>query len=124
MRVWYMAHPIAPDERYTFQQNMDHVLEMLHFFLVNGVYVIAPYHTMCLVLPDDNPEYRKLGLAVDVEVVQSIGSVVMVGHKVSSGMKQEEEACNELGARGLVLDCTTLSRKEILFYIERGDFRV
>jgi hypothetical protein len=87
--VYYLSHPLAPDEYYTFEQNMAHVLHMLRLCLDEGVRAIAPYHTHCLVLDDSNHAHRKLGLETDCAVVHRIGDMLMVGHKVSRGMLEE-----------------------------------
>src|SRR5688572_27930392 len=84
--VYYMAHPLAPDDKYTYDENMAHVLEMMEFFYKEcNVRVVAPYHTMCLVLPDREPKWRRVGLEVDLVVVRALNRLILVGHKISSG---------------------------------------
>lgn len=89
--VWYLAHPVAPDERFSLQENLDHTVEVLRILFETGVYAVAPWHTMLLGIPD-SPENRELGLAIDVAVVRKLGRIILTGHKVSSGMKVEIES--------------------------------
>jgi hypothetical protein len=116
--VYYMAHPLAPDEKFTFNQNMGHVVEMLKFFYGIGVRVIAPYHTMCLALDDDTPEDRRVGLEVDLSVVRSLKRLILVGHKISSGMRDELYANSESYQGGITLNFTGWTRTQIKFYFE------
>lgn len=91
--VWYLSHPLAPDDRYTFQQNLDHTLHMLRLVLDEGYHAIAPYHTHCLVLDDQNHQHRCIGLETDVGVARALGRIILCGHKFSSGMQIEAESC-------------------------------
>lgn len=102
--IWYLAHPLAPDEHYTFQQNMDHVVHMMRLCYDLGYYVVAPYHTICLALDDTNLEHRRIGLEVDCNLVRKLDGIILVGHKISSGMQQELLVAREYGKR--VLDFT------------------
>jgi hypothetical protein len=87
--VWYLAHPLAPDDKFTYEQNMEHILHMLRICYEEGVYAIAPYHTMCLVLK--NSEYKDVlfGLECDIGVVKALGRTILCGHKISKGMALE-----------------------------------
>lgn len=94
--VYYMAHPVAPDDKFTYQQNMDHILEMMKFLYVEcNIRCVAPYHTMCLVLPEHEPIYRKIGLEVDLVIVRQMRKLILVGHKISTGMRDELTAASE-----------------------------
>lgn len=90
--VWYMAHPLASDESYTRERNMEHVLHMVRLFFSEGIRVVAPYHTIMLVLDDHNPDHRRIGLETDLAVVEKLGRVILCGHKISRGMRFELEA--------------------------------
>lgn len=118
MSVYYLAHPLTPDDRFTYEQNMAHVLEMVRFFLDNDVHVIAPYHTHCLVLDDQNEKHRELGLEIDVRVVKSLKRIILVGHKQSRGMTIEREACESI--RGTVHDFVGATRAEIKNFLTAG----
>lgn len=90
--VWYLSHPLAPDDRYTFQENMDHTLKMMRLCFDEGFRVIAPYHTMCLVLDENNIEHRRIGLETDCRVANLLGRIILTGHKLSKGMQCELDA--------------------------------
>ena len=100
--IYYLSHPLAPDDEYTFQQNMDHVVHLIRLFYEEGWHVIAPYHTICLALPDDNIEYRITGLEVDCNVCRKIGNVILTGHKFSSGMRHEFEQAMTCRSGGII----------------------
>lgn len=92
--VWYLSHPLAPDDRYTFQQNLDHTLHMLRLVLYEGYHAIAPYHTHCLVLDDTNSQHRCLGLETDVGTARALGRIILTGHRISAGMQLELDTCH------------------------------
>lgn len=94
-KVWYLAHPLAPDDKFNFQQNMDHVVHMMRLCFDEGFRVVAPYHTICLALDDDNLEHRRIGLESDCYVVKRLGRIIFTGHKMSSGMAQEQKSWEE-----------------------------
>lgn len=87
--VWYLAHPIKPDDKYTVQQNLDHVVHLTRLFFECGIYVAAPYHTVMLALDDDNLEHRRMGIEADLVVLAGLKHILLVGHKMSEGMKEE-----------------------------------
>lgn len=91
--VWYLAHPLTTDDKYTFDQNMAHVLKVARIIIDNGIRVIAPWHTLVLCLDDENPQHRKLGLEIDCHVVEKLGRIICTGHKISTGMAAEMRAC-------------------------------
>lgn len=90
-RVYYLAHPVAPDEHYTFDQNLAHVVKLLRLCYEAGVKAIAPYHTHCLALNDANNAMRKYGLETDCRLVAMLDGFILSGHKRSSGMNTEYE---------------------------------
>jgi hypothetical protein len=100
--IWYMSHPLAGDDKYTFEQNMEHVVHTMRIFYEEGWMVVAPYHTICLALWDDNPEWRRLGLECDCNIARTLGFMVMTGHKISSGMKNEAEAAMRCKTGGVI----------------------
>ena len=95
-KVYYLSHPVAPDERYTVQENLDHTVEVLSLFFEAGYRVIAPWHSLCLAKNNaqfqDDEEYREKCLVIDCEIVDLCDGVILVGHKLSKGMKREMEA--------------------------------
>lgn len=92
--VWYLAHPVAPDEHFTFQQNMDDIVACLRLCTEAGIQAIAPYHTLLLFQQDDNDAERKFGLECDCAVVKKLGRIILAGHKISNGMACELQYAN------------------------------
>lgn len=111
--VWYLSHPLAPDEHMTFQQNMDDVIRIMRICFEEGVRVIAPYHTICLALDDDNSEWRRIGLETDCYVAQKLGRIILSGHKLSTGMQNECDAAMKCKTGFHLLDIRGLHEDEI-----------
>jgi hypothetical protein len=88
-KLFYLAHPLATDDDYNFDQNMNHVVKTLRFCYEAGLCVVAPYHTISLALDDNNLDHRRIGLEVDCELVLRLDGIILVGHKLSRGMKEE-----------------------------------
>jgi hypothetical protein len=91
-KIFYLGHPLAPDDKYTFEQNMEHVVWVMRECYDAGIYVVAPYHTICLALDDESLEYRRIGLEVDCNVVRKLDGLLLTGHKLSKGMIVERTA--------------------------------
>jgi hypothetical protein len=106
--VWYMAHPVAPDEKYDFAQNMAHVLHMMRLCFDEEFRVITPYHTHCLVLDDTNAAHRAMGLEIDCQIVRMLGVMILAGHKISRGMQIELDVLRE-GPSNYWIDLTGMS---------------
>jgi hypothetical protein len=98
--VWYLSHPLAPDGRFSFQQNMDHVVILMRIFFDHDVHVIAPYHTACLALDDERPEHRRMGLECDCKTVKLLGRIILSGHRLSTGMECEKDVILDMQGRG------------------------
>lgn len=122
--VWFLSHPLAPDDKFTFQQNMDHVLELMNMFYSVGLRVICPWHTMCLCLDDNDPEMRRIGLEVDCFVANAIGRIVLTGHKLSSGMECELASVMKLGQNGRVLNFVGWRNDAIRTYLSERSGRL
>lgn len=99
--VWYLSHPVAPDDRFTFEQNMQHVLHMAKLCYEEGFRVYVPWHTLCLILPEDDGPNRAIGLEVDCELSKMTGLMIATGHKWSRGMTAELHA---MGPEGIVIN--------------------
>lgn len=93
-RAWYLSHPLAPDEHYTFTENLNHTLRMLELVLEEGFLAVAPYHTHCLILDDNNPDHRRIGLETDVVIAKALGHIILTGHRISRGMQLEYDQCH------------------------------
>jgi len=107
--VWYLAHSLATDEHYTYEQNMDHVLVVARLLVDAGIRVIAPWHTLCLALDDDNPEHRRVGIEIDCYVAAELRKIILTGHKLSRGMTKERDAV--LVRKGYVLNLVGVKDK-------------
>lgn len=100
--VWYLAHPVAPDPIRTYQENLSDVAVWMRICFEEGFRVIAPYHTICLALDDENQEHRRIGLETDIYVAKKLGKIILSGHKLSSGMREEANAI--VGMDGELID--------------------
>jgi hypothetical protein len=94
-KLFYLAHPLAPDDKYTFEQNMEHVVWVMRECYDAGIYVVAPYHTVSLALAENNLEHRRIGLEVDCNLVRKLDGLILTGHKLSSGMQVERKVAVE-----------------------------
>lgn len=90
--VWYLSHPLAADEKYTFAENVAHAKKMMRLCFDAGFRVVAPYLTIIEILDDDNIEHRRIGLETDCVVAHALGRIIMTGHKRSRGMLEEHDA--------------------------------
>ena len=102
-RLWYLAHPIAGDGRFTTEQNLDHIAFLIRSAWKRGLVLFSPYHTVVSVLTDSNPKERELGLAADCRLIQRFDGIILAGHKTSSGML-EEEASFAKTRKGVTID--------------------
>ena len=104
----YTCHPVAPDERYSTQQNLDSIDAIEKKITSNGNFaIISPWSSLCRVTEDSNPEERELGidfnlltLRVFKLIADKLGKPLELwayGHRISSGMKEEIELAKELG---------------------------
>lgn len=90
--VYYLAHPLASDERFSKTANMRHVLKVMEILMRENFMVVAPWHTQALVLDNEKPEDQEFGLTCDCEIVRKLGRIILTGHKVSNGMWRELQA--------------------------------
>jgi hypothetical protein len=100
--VWYLAHPVSPDQRFSFDDNMAHVLKVARICHDAGFKVCVPWYADCLYLDDTNAEHRAAGLAMDVALAAQLGRIILVGHRLSGGMSKETDAVRIAG--GTVLN--------------------
>lgn len=111
MPVWFLAHPVAGDERFTYEDNMGgdvhrsngHVVDLLTLCFRAGFPAIAPYHTLCLALDDNSENDRTAGMLVGTTLIKGLGRLILSGHKLSRGMEQEVAACLSVGGHYLNL---------------------
>ncbi len=90
--LWYLAHPIAPDDDHTYEDNMADARFWWCFLMRNGVTVCAPWFGLCHALDDSIPEDRTLGMKIDQAVLARCDGIILTGHTLSSGMQREAAA--------------------------------
>ena len=108
--VYYMGHPVAGDEHFTYEQNLAHIPHMIRVLADCGIHAQAPYYATLLAYPDPTKEQITKGLLEDCEIVRCMRKIVLVGHKLSIGMGQELDA---LDGSGTVLNLIGLSDQQI-----------
>lgn len=96
MKIYYLAHPIAPDENYTVDQNLAHLLKMQRILWEAAIWTIIPYYTYVVEHGSghDKPNLEEF-LRFDCEVVTRCNGIILAGHKVSNGMKRELDAVTD-----------------------------
>lgn len=117
-RVWYLAHPVAGDEKFTIGQNLTHSLEVARIVWDAGYRVILPWHTHCLFLDDSNPEHRATGMECNRQILESVGRIILVGHKLSGGMEAEAKIVSSL-IGGVLIDLIGVSDRDLTTYLRR-----
>lgn len=90
--LWYLAHPVAPDERYSYEDNIADGRRWWARLLRANVSVCAPWFGLCHALDDSKPEDRALGMKIDQAVLARCDGIIATGHRVSSGMQKEIES--------------------------------
>lgn len=103
-KIFYLAHPLATDDEFTFDDNMEHVVWAVRQCYSAGLYVVAPYHTISLALDENNLEHRRVGLEVDCNIVRKLDGLILTGHKLSSGMMVERKVA--MAAKLQIFDFT------------------
>lgn len=94
--VWYLAHPVAADDQFTYAQNMAHCLHMLKLCWEEGFRCVAPWYELCLIFDETNMANRIAGLEADCKIVTALGRIILTGHKVSRGMQTELTALSSV----------------------------
>lgn len=122
--VWYLAHPIKGDEKYTVQQNMDHIVHLTKLFYECGIYVVAPYHTVMLALDDNKQEHRRMGMEANHAALAKLGKLLLVGHKLSEGMKGELQLVVDLRNEGDWLNLIGYTDKMLEHFCHRYEKRL
>lgn len=114
MPVFFLAHPVAPCDGYTYKQNLRHVVQVQEVLYNKGIYTVIPWISLLSFLPDDG-EHRNRAIAIGCEVAAALGAIILVGHKITGGMLDEVRAVRR--ARGIVIDATSLSIEALPDYI-------
>jgi hypothetical protein len=94
MKVWYLAHPVAPDALSSFDNNMNSLLSYIRVLHSIGIHVQAPYYAnLAAGLDDNDPEVQRAGIEGNLRCLNGgYDGLVLCGHKMSSGMRQEFES--------------------------------
>jgi hypothetical protein len=104
----YTCHPVAHDEHFSTQQNLDSIDNIERRITNNGNFaIISPWSSLCRVTEDANPEERKTGIDYNLHTLRvfklisdKLGKPLelwVYGHKISKGMREEIELAKELG---------------------------
>ena len=94
MKIWYLAHPVKSDDKYTTEQNLEHALIVQGLLFEAGVITIMPWHTYCTIYGAAEGERLATCLEMDAEMVKMTGRLILTGHRLSHGMAVEYEALN------------------------------
>lgn len=93
MAVWYLAHPVRSDERFSEEENLEHTKTVQKILWNAGLWTVTPWYSWILINPDfRTPEQIDEFLTMDEETVRTLGRIVLTGHKLSSGMEREFRA--------------------------------
>lgn len=104
--LWYMAHPVAPYDGVTIEENLRRAKCYLRALNRAGEYVIAPWIGLVESLDDDDQDDKLHGFQVDLECLRRCDGIVLCGPKVSDGMRLELQEAKECGLK--VVDATWL----------------
>lgn len=97
VKIVYIAHPIAADEKFTTDENVADLLRIIKIInladtgFAPTVIPLAPYIGDVMSMQDDNPLHRKRGIENDIAVIETgmFEELWLTGHKISLGMNEE-----------------------------------
>lgn len=113
MKVYYLAHPIKPDEHRTTVQNLAHILVVQNILTQAGIFAVAPYFSFVHMYGSGHEKANhQWMLDGDCEVARRLGRIILSGHKLSGGMRLELTAVENVA--GEVIDLIRLTDEEIL----------
>lgn len=91
-RLWYLAHPIAPDSKYSTEENLKHALKVQEILRGHDIWTVAPWFSWVTLYGASKEGEVETFLRYDEAVVEALNfNVIAAGHKLSSGMQRE---CN------------------------------
>lgn len=104
MTLLFLSHPVAGDV----PGNLRRALRWLAYLTATRTEsIIAPWIAGLMAGEDDSdPKQRERGLQTCVETVRRCDGIILVGGRISSGMRRELDAVRETGGR--VIDLTHL----------------
>jgi hypothetical protein len=113
VKIYYLAHPVKGDEKYTTEQNLQHALIVQSILWEGGYATIMPWWTYCEVYGAGIPgKTLEKFLQMDVETLRRCDGLILVGHRISHGMRVEANAADD--ADMTVIDLTGIPDDEIL----------
>lgn len=109
--LWYLAHPVAPTERWTLRQNLAHAEKVGRIAWDAGFRVVMPWYSHLHFLDEANEEHRAEGLKCDLHLVRLIRKVIYTGDRFSAGMQLEADTAIKVNA--VELDAVGLPDREL-----------
>jgi len=86
VKVVYIAHPLRGD----LEANLKSAAQWVRWAaVVRGVCPIAPYIEYCAALDDASEEERRLGMKMDLLLIERVDELWLCGPHVSEGMSGE-----------------------------------
>jgi len=110
--LFYMAIAISPEDDETLHSNHLRAYDWYRFLVRAGLKICAPYLSLLEVLDDNDPDDRQLGITVDLAHIPFCKGIILVGPRLSTGMKTEKKKMIDSG--GVVLELIGMGRKEAL----------
>ena len=92
MKTVYICSPLGGDV----PGNIERAKQYAHYALTCGTAPVVP-HFYALILDDNDPQERKLGLGAGLAVLESCDELWVFGERISKGMQGEIEAATERG---------------------------
>jgi hypothetical protein len=117
MKLFYLAHPVAPDDLRGLSDNLAHTEKVAKILHDVGFEVICNWYLDVTILDDADPGIRERGLGRDFNLIIALkGNMILTGHKISSGM--EAELVIAKGLRGTVINLIGISDEELKIQAE------
>lgn len=96
-KLVYIAHPVATDEMFTTEQNVQDILRIVRNINTmpsdceQKIIPCVPYISDVLALDDSIPQERKIGIDNSTDVIETgiFDEIWLTGHKLSLGMQEE-----------------------------------
>jgi hypothetical protein len=90
MKIYYLAHPVRGDDQFSEEENLEHALLVQGLLYEAGIFTVNPWYTFIKLYPNvKSPEDIEQFLKEDCAVLERLDGVVLVGHKLSDGMRRE-----------------------------------
>ncbi len=115
----YICSPLSADTEAGLITNMKKAREfMFYAHMAIGVYARAPHAYLPLLLSDNIPEERELGLEFGLKLLELSDTLYVCGERISNGMKGEILKAAELGLEIIVFNDDLLA--EVINIISSG----